>query len=61
MAFTDPGNPLFKPAYGSAGQSVGHVPGDVIWEPSPGFAQVWPLWRRNLAELAPLLFQAKSK
>ena len=22
----------------------------------PGFAQVWPLWRRNLAELAPQLF-----
>ena len=22
----------------------------------PGFAHVWPLWRRNLAELAPLLF-----
>jgi enterochelin esterase-like enzyme len=27
----------------------------------PGFAHVWPLWRRNLAELAPLLFQAKGK
>jgi enterochelin esterase family protein len=27
----------------------------------PGFAHVWPLWRRNLAELAPLLFQAKAK
>jgi enterochelin esterase family protein len=23
----------------------------------PGFAHVWPLWRRNLAELAPRLFQ----
>ena len=23
----------------------------------PGFAHVWPLWRDNLAELAPLLFQ----
>ncbi len=23
----------------------------------PGYAHVWPLWRRNLAELAPLLFQ----
>jgi hypothetical protein len=22
----------------------------------PGYARVWPLWRRNLAELAPLLF-----
>jgi enterochelin esterase-like enzyme len=22
----------------------------------PGYAHVWPLWRRNLAELAPLLF-----
>ena len=25
----------------------------------PGFAHVWPLWRRNLAELAPQLFQGK--
>ncbi len=24
----------------------------------PGFAHVWPLWRRNLAEFAPLLFDA---
>jgi enterochelin esterase family protein len=24
----------------------------------PGFAHVWPLWRRNLAEFAPQLFQA---
>jgi len=23
---------------------------------TPGYAHVWPLWRRNLAELAPLLF-----
>ena len=23
----------------------------------PGFAHVWPLWRRNLVELAPQLFQ----
>jgi len=23
----------------------------------PGYAHVWPLWRQNLAELAPLLFQ----
>jgi enterochelin esterase family protein len=37
--FTDPGNPLFKPAYGSAGQSMVHVPGDVIWEPSPNVAR----------------------
>ncbi|SPE43419.1 putative esterase [Candidatus Sulfopaludibacter sp. SbA3] len=27
----------------------------------PGYAHVWPLWRQNLAELAPMLFQAKSK
>jgi enterochelin esterase-like enzyme len=27
----------------------------------PGYAHVWPLWRRNLAELAPLLFQGASK
>ena len=27
----------------------------------PGYAHVWPLWRQNLAELAPLLFQSKGK
>jgi enterochelin esterase-like enzyme len=27
----------------------------------PGYAHVWPLWRQNLTELAPLLFQPKSK
>lgn len=27
----------------------------------PGFAHVWPLWRQNLTELAPLLFQPKVK
>jgi enterochelin esterase family protein len=27
----------------------------------PGYAHVWPLWRRNVAELAPLLFRAKGK
>jgi len=26
----------------------------------PGYAHVWPLWRRNLAEFAPLLFQGKK-
>ncbi len=26
----------------------------------PDYAHVWPLWRRNLAELAPLLFRAKG-
>jgi enterochelin esterase-like enzyme len=26
----------------------------------PGYAHVWPLWRQNLAELAPLLFQGKK-
>jgi enterochelin esterase family protein len=26
----------------------------------PGFAHVWPLWRQNLADLAPMLFQAKK-
>ncbi len=26
----------------------------------PGYAHVWPLWRRNLAEVAPLLFQGKK-
>jgi enterochelin esterase-like enzyme len=33
---TDPGNPQFKTAYGSAGQSMVHVPGPVSWEPTPG-------------------------
>lgn len=27
----------------------------------PGMAHVWPLWRQNLTELAPMLFQAKGK
>ena len=26
----------------------------------PDFAHVWPLWRQNLTDLAPLLFQAKK-
>ena len=26
----------------------------------PGMAHVWPLWRQNLTELAPLLFQGKA-
>ena len=26
----------------------------------PGFAHVWPLWRQNLTDLAPLLFQSKK-
>ena len=34
--FTDPGNPLFKTSYGSAGQSMVHVPGPVAWEPAEG-------------------------
>ncbi|HXB73373.1 MAG TPA: alpha/beta hydrolase-fold protein [Candidatus Acidoferrales bacterium] len=33
---TDPGNPQYKTAYGSAGQSMVHVPGPVSWEPAPG-------------------------
>lgn len=37
--FNDPANPLFKPAYGSAGQSLVHVPGDVIWEPAANLAR----------------------
>jgi enterochelin esterase-like enzyme len=32
----DPANPLFKTSYGSAGQSLLHVPGPVIWEPGDG-------------------------
>jgi esterase/lipase superfamily enzyme len=27
----------------------------------PEVAHVWPLWRQNLTDLAPLLFQGKSK
>ena len=27
----------------------------------PDIAHVWPLWRQNLTDLAPLLFQAKAK
>jgi enterochelin esterase family protein len=27
----------------------------------PGYAHVWPLWRRNLAEFAPLLFQCRCR
>ncbi len=27
----------------------------------PGYAHVWPLWRQNLTELAPLLFQTGGK
>ena len=27
----------------------------------PGMAHVWPLWRQNLTDMAPRLFQAKSK
>jgi enterochelin esterase family protein len=27
----------------------------------PEMAHVWPLWRQNLTDLAPLLFQAKAK
>ncbi len=34
--FTDPGNPLFKTSYGSAGQSMVRVAGPEIWIPSSG-------------------------
>jgi enterochelin esterase-like enzyme len=27
----------------------------------PDVGHVWPLWRQNLTDLAPLLFQAKAK
>jgi len=27
---------------------------------SPGYAHVWPLWRRNLTDFAPLLFKEKK-
>jgi enterochelin esterase-like enzyme len=32
----DPANPLFKTSYGSAGQSLFHVSGPVVWEPGEG-------------------------
>jgi enterochelin esterase-like enzyme len=28
---------------------------------TPGFAHVWPLWRQNLTEIAPMLFQTRGK
>ncbi len=34
--FNDPGNPLFKTAYGSAGQSMVRVPGPAVWNPGDG-------------------------
>ncbi len=37
--FNDPANPQFKTAFGSAGQSQFHVPGNVVWEPAPGIAR----------------------
>ena len=30
-------------------------------EEIPDMAHVWPLWRQNLAEVAPLLFQSKPQ
>ena len=35
-AVTDPANPLVKSSYGSAGASMVHVPGPVVWEPTDG-------------------------
>jgi enterochelin esterase family protein len=34
--FIDPANPLLKTSYGSAGQSLLHVPGPAVWEPAEG-------------------------
>jgi enterochelin esterase family protein len=39
ITLNDPGNPLFKTSYGSAGSSLVHVPGAVSWEPAPGVAR----------------------
>lgn len=36
VTFNDPGNPLFKTSYGSAGQSMVRVPGDAPWNPGAG-------------------------
>lgn len=32
----------------------------VTYTEVPDIAHVWPLWRQNLTDLAPLLFQAKK-
>jgi enterochelin esterase family protein len=37
--FNDPGNGQFKTSYGSAGQSLVHVPGNASWEPGAGVAR----------------------
>jgi enterochelin esterase family protein len=37
--FNDPGNSSFKTSFGSAGQSLVHVPGAVSWEPAAGVAR----------------------
>jgi enterochelin esterase-like enzyme len=39
LNINDPSNPLFKTGYGSPGQSLFHVPGDVIWEPAAGVSR----------------------
>ena len=39
ITLNDPGNPLFKTSYGSAGSSLVHVPGAVSWEPALGVAR----------------------
>ena len=39
VTMNDPANPLFKTSYGSAGNSLVHVPGAVSWEPAPGVAR----------------------
>ena len=39
LTVNDPANPLFKTSYGSAGNSLVHVPGPVSWEPAPGVAR----------------------
>ncbi len=39
VTVNDPANPLFKTSYGSAGNSLVHVPGAASWEPAPGVAR----------------------
>jgi len=36
VSFSDPGNPLFKSAYGAAGSSMVRVPGAAPWNPGAG-------------------------
>ena len=51
LAIADPGNTKFRPAYLDA-QGV-----KVTYSEAPDVGHVWPFWRQNLADFAPLLFR----